>query len=155
MIVRRCCILKYNKRNLKAFTLLETLVALFVISLSVLVIQGMTKLISQELDSIRKSDDREWQNFCNLLRREFEGAKLDNVQDNFLYLMTDNGVRRYGVKVGSDDFRKTNAGGQGYHPLIFGVSSSVISVQQNIVTIRLIFRKGDERLFIYAFSSAK
>ena len=147
--------MKYSKRNLKAFTLLETLVALFVISLSVLVMQGMTRLISQELDSIRKSDDREWQNFCNLLRREFEGAKLDNVQDNFLYLMTDNGVRRYGVKAGSDDFRKTNAGGQGYHPLIYGISSSVISVQQNIVAIRLIFRKGDERLFIYAFSSAK
>lgn len=151
----RCCVLKCYKRNLKAFTLLETLVALFVISLSVLVMQAMTTLISQEFKNIRKSDEREWQNFCNLLRQEFEGAKLDNVQDNFLYLMTDNGIRRYGVKAGSDDFRKTNAGGQGYHPLIFGISSSVISVQKNIVVIRLIFRKGDERLFIYALSSVK
>lgn len=143
--------MKCYKKPLKAFTLLETLVALLAISLSVLVLQGMTTLISQEFDSIRKSDERDWQNFCNLLRREFEGAALDKVEDDLLYVTTDNGIRRYGVKIGSDDFRKTNATGQGYHPLIFGVSSCQISVKKNIVEMRLIFKKGDERLFIYAF----
>lgn len=143
--------MKCYKKRLKAFTLLETLVALLAISLSALVLQGMTTLLTQEFGRIRTSDEREWQNFCNLLRREFEGVELDKVQDNFLYVTTDNGTRRYGVKVGSDDFRKTNAVGQGYHPLIYGVLSSHISVQKNIVEIRLRFRKGDERLFIYPF----
>lgn len=151
MKVGRCYVLRCYTKRLKAFTLLETLVALLAISLSALVLQGMTTLLTQEFDSIRKSDEREWQNFCNLLRREFEGVQLDKVQDNFLYVTTDNGTRRYGVKSGSDDFRKTNAIGKGYHPLIFGISASHISVKKNIVQIQLRFKKGDERLFIYAF----
>ncbi|WP_243992937.1 competence type IV pilus minor pilin ComGF [Pseudolactococcus carnosus] len=143
------------KKYLKAFTLLESLVALLSISLSVLVIQGMTHLIVQEVAVIRQSRENEWQIFCNLLRREFETTRLEKVSQNFLYVSTEKGSRRYGMKAGADDFRKTNASGQGYQPLIFGVSSVVISAQKQIVTIKLTFKKGDERTFIYAFSKSE
>ena len=144
--------MNYYKKYLKAFTLLESLVALLSVSLSVLVIQGMTHLIVQEVATIRQSRENEWQIFCNLLRREFETTRLEKVSQNFLYVRTENGSRRYGMKAGADDFRKTNAAGQGYQPLIFGVSSVIISAKQQVVTIKLTFKKGDERTFIYAFS---
>ncbi|CCK19338.1 hypothetical protein BN193_03930 [Lactococcus raffinolactis 4877] len=37
--------------------------ALLSISLSMLVIQGMTILVTQEFKAIRQSDDKNWQNF--------------------------------------------------------------------------------------------
>ncbi|GHU36963.1 competence protein ComGF [Bacilli bacterium] len=120
-----------------------------------LVIQGMTVLISQEFEVIRQSDEKNWQNFTNLLRRELESAELDKVSDNFLYVTTPKGGLRFGVRAGADDFRKTNAQGQGYQPMIYGVSAAEISNEGNLVTIHLKFSKGGERTFIYAFSNVK
>lgn len=147
--------MRFYKKRLKAFTLLECLVALLSISLSMLVIQGMTGLISQELKVIRQSDDKNWQNFSNLLRREFEQTELDKVTQNFLYVNTPSGPKRFGMVAGADDFRKTNGQGQGYQPMIYGVSSVQISNAGNVVTIHLKFSKGGERTFIYAFSNVK
>ena len=45
---RWCCM--WNKGRVKAFTLLEALVALLVLSGGVLVFQGLTKLLHAELD---------------------------------------------------------------------------------------------------------
>ena len=147
--------MKFCKKRLRAFTLLECLVALLSISLSMLVIQGMTVLVTQEFKAIRQSDDKNWQNFSNLLRRELENAELDKVTKYFLYVQTPNGSRRFGMKTGSDDFRKTNEQGQGYQPMIYEVSSAEFSNDGNVVTIHITFSKGGERRFIYAFSNVK
>ena len=147
--------MKFYKRCLRAFTLLECLVALLSISLSMLVIQGMTILVTQEFKAIRQSDDKNWQNFSNLLRRELENAELDKVTRRYLYVTTPDGPRRFGMKTGSDDFRKTNEQGQGYQPMIYGVSSAEISNDGDVVTIHMKFSKGGERKFIYAFSNVK
>ncbi|GAB2021154.1 competence type IV pilus minor pilin ComGF [Pseudolactococcus yaeyamensis] len=120
-----------------------------------LVIQGMTELIAQEFKAIRQSDDKNWQNFSNLLRRELERAEFYKVSDNFLYVNTPKGELRFGVRGGADDFRKTNAQGQGYQPMIYEVSSADISNVGNLVTIHMKFSKGGERTFIYAFSNVK
>ena len=116
---------------------------------------GMTVLVTQEFKAIRQSDDKNWQNFSNLLRRELENAELDKVTKYFLYVQTPNGSRRFGMKTGSDDFRKTNEQGQGYQPMIYGVSSAEFSNDGNVVTIHITFSKGGERRFIYAFSNVK
>lgn len=120
-----------------------------------LVIQGMTILVTQEFKAIRQSDDKNWQNFSNLLRRELENAELDKVTRRYLYVTTPNGPRRFGMKTGSDDFRKTNEQGQGYQPMIYGVSSAEISNDGDVVTIHMKFSRGGERKFIYAFSNVK
>lgn len=149
--------MKFYKKRLRAFTLLECLVALLSISMSALVIQGMTQLINQEIKMMRQSDDKNWQNFTNLLRRELENTEFDRVSDDFLYVKTSTGaadIWRFGV-VGADDFRKTNEQGQGYQPMIFGVASAEISNHKNVVTIRLTFKKGGEKIFIYAFPNGK
>jgi competence protein ComGF len=123
--------------------------------MSVLVIQGMTQLINQEIKSMRNDDEKNWQNFSNLLRRELENAEFDGVSDDFLYVTTASGPLRFGKVMGADDFRKTNEKGQGYQPMIFGVSSAQISNDKNVVTIQMTFSKGGEKTFIYAFSNGK
>jgi competence protein ComGF len=147
--------LKFYKKHLRAFTLLECMVALLSISLTLLVFQSMTALISQEYKAIGQSDEKNWQNFSNLMRRELEQAQLDRVSNHFLYVQTPKGIRRFGVKAGSDDFRKTNEQGQGYHPMIYGVFSAEMSSVDKVVTIRIRFKKGGERTFIYAFPELK
>jgi competence protein ComGF len=74
------------------------MVALLSISLTLLVFQSMTALISQEYKAIGQSDEKNWQNFSNLMRRELEQAQLDRVSNHFLYVQTPKGIRRFGVK---------------------------------------------------------
>ena len=147
--------MKFCKKRLKAFTLLECLVALLSMSMSLLVIQGMTVLITQEFEVIRQSEDKDWQNFSNLLRRELEQAELDRVANHFLYVNTPSGPKRFGMPTGADDFRKTNEKGLGYQPMIYGLSAVEMSKTRHVVTIHLEFSKGGERTFIYAFSNIK
>ena len=144
--------MKFYKKHLRAFTLLECMVALLSISLTLLVFQSMTALISQEYKAIGQSDEKNWQNFSNLMRRELEQAQLDRVSNHFLYVQTPKGIRRFGVKAGSDDFRKTNEQGQGYHPMIYGLVSSQIRQSGQLVQIDLAFEDGLERTFLYDFS---
>lgn len=120
-----------------------------------LVIQGMTVLITQEFEVIRQSEDKDWQNFSNLLRRELEQAELDRVANHFLYVNTPSGPKRFGMPTGADDFRKTNEKGQGYQPMIYGLSAVEMSNASHVVTIHLEFSKGGERTFIYVFSNVK
>ncbi|GFH42459.1 competence protein ComGF [Lactococcus hodotermopsidis] len=147
--------MNYYKKRLKAFTLLECLVALLTIAMSALVIQGMTQLINQDLKIMRNSDEKTWQNFCNLLRRELENTEFDRVENDFLYVKTSSASLRFGNISGADDFRKTNEKGQGYQPMIYDVSSASISNNNKVVTIQLTFNKGGKKTFIYAFSKDK
>lgn len=150
--------MNFCKKHLKAFTLLECLVALLTISLSLLVIQGMTRLLTQEFQVIRLSETRNWQNFSNLMRRELEQTELESVTPQFLYVKTADGVRRFGKGDQEDDFRKTNALGQGYQPMLYGLSEVNMSqsgARGQCITIRFRFKQGGERTFIYGFANGK
>ncbi|GFH41125.1 competence protein ComGF [Lactococcus insecticola] len=131
--------------------MLECLVALLSISMSVLVVQAMTELIAQDFKLMARSDEKNWQNFSNLLRRELETAEFVSVSDGYLHVKTGSDQLRYGWKSGSDDFRKSNENGQGFQPMIFGLSSAEISNDGRIVSIHLTFVKGGERVFFYKF----
>jgi competence protein ComGF len=134
---------------------LECLVALLAISLSLVVMLGMTRLVMQDFTMIERSKEKNWQNFSNLLRREFETATLDRLSDQFLYVKTPHGVRRFGLKPDSDDFRKTDENGLGYQPMLYGLSAVQMSRTQNVVTIHLTFKEGGKKVFIYAFPKDK
>ena len=49
------------------------------------------------------------------------------------------------------DFRKTNADGRGYQPMLFNVKASTISQNKQIVTIQVTLKNGLQRSFVYAF----
>jgi competence protein ComGF len=124
---------------------------LFVLSGSVLVIQGLTKLTHNEVQLLQNQSDADWQSFCAQLRYELDGSHYVKVENNFLYV-TKTDDWRFGYNTG-DDFRKSHANGQGYQPMLHGVAACKISASTDkTVTIRLQLVKGGEKCFIYHFT---
>lgn len=128
--------------------MLECLVALLAISGSVLVISGLTRLLQQQMAEEQMNQQKDWQIFCEQMRGELKGTKLDDVSQNFLYI-TKNKVLRYGL-VGND-FRKTDAHGKGYQPMLLGIKSCQIRDNMGLVKIIITFDSGGKRTFVYKF----
>ena len=139
-----------RKIRLRAFTLLESLVALLVISGSILVYQGLTQSISSNVHYLSANQEEKWLLFSQQLRSELAGCQLNKVADNKLYVSKGNQQLAYGLSK-ADDFRKTNADGRGYQPMLFNVKSSTISQKSQIVTIQVTLKNGLQRSFVYAF----
>jgi competence protein ComGF len=133
-----------------AFTLLECLVALLVIAGSVSLYQGLTKVVASHSRAL--ADDRrdQWLVFSQQFRMELEGSTLVKVEPHRLYVLKQGQVLAFG-KHRADDFRKTNARGQGYQPMLFQVASATFEQENDLVILRLTFDNGLERSFVYAF----
>jgi hypothetical protein len=86
------------------------------------VIEGLSKLIAHEVRYQERHVEKQWLLFCDQLRAEWEGASLDRVDSGKLYLTKGEKSLAFGKSV-ADDFRKTNANGQGYQPMLYKVYS--------------------------------
>lgn len=136
--------------KLPAFSLLECLVALLVIAGSVQLYQGLTKVLSSQVHYLVNNRQEDWLLFCQQLQTELEGTTLTKVAHNKLYVKKVNQALAFGQS-SKDDFRKTNADGRGYQPMLFGLKSSAISQENNRVIINLTFDNGMKRSLVYAF----
>ncbi|CQR23994.1 competence protein ComGF [Streptococcus varani] len=135
----------------KAFTLVECLVALVILSGGLLVFDGLSKLLSQEVHYHSQAKQKDWLVFSQQLRIELEETRLIRVENNRLYVDKNGQALAFG-QLKSDDFRKTNDKGQGYQPMIYGLTSSQISQSGQLIRIDLFFDDGLERTFLYDFS---
>lgn len=99
---------------------------------------------------IRQQENQDWLLFVQQMEAELEGCQLVKVEGNKLYVKQDNQDLAFGISNASD-FRKTNADGRGYQPMLFGLKSSTISQKNQIVTIEVILKNGLQRSFVYAF----
>lgn len=142
--------LKRSKR-LAAFTLLECLVALVILSGGLLVFDGLSKLLRQEVHYHNQAKQKDWLVFSQQLRIELEETRLVRVENNRLYVDKNGQALAFG-QLKSHDFRKTNDKGQGYQPMIYGLTSSQISQSGQLIRIDLFFDDGLERTFLYDFS---
>ena len=97
--------------KVKAFTLLETLVALLVLSGGILVFQAMTQLLSSELHQQENNQQQEWLLFADQLETELSRSQFDKVEDNKIYIRQDGRDLALGKSKG-DDFRKTDKNSQ-------------------------------------------
>ncbi|MDO5079007.1 MAG: competence type IV pilus minor pilin ComGF [Streptococcus minor] len=141
-------------KQLAAFTLLECLVALLVLSGGLLVFDGLSRLMRQEVDYQTQSRQKDWLVFSEQLRTELETTRLVKVENNCLYVDKKGQALAFGQSK-SDDFRKTNNKGQGYQPMVYGVSTSNISQTEQLVRIDVVFEDGLERTFLYDFSEKR
>lgn len=143
----------WTKTRMRAFTLLECLVALLVIAGSIQVYQGLTLVLTQNIKQVRDQERQDWLLFVQQMEGELEGSQLVKVTDNKLYVKQANQELAFGLaKAG--DFRKTNADGRGYQPLLFDVRDSQIYQDKQQVTIQLSLKNGLQRSFVYAFEEA-
>ena len=74
MVQRSCWILKSSK--VRAFTLLESLIALIVISGGLLLFQAMSQLLISEVRYQQQSEQKEWLLFVDQLEAELERSQF-------------------------------------------------------------------------------
>ena len=143
-----------KNRKIRAFTLLESLVALIVISGSLLLFQAMSQLLISEVRYQQQSEQKEWLLFVDQLEAELEKSQFEKVEGNRLYMKQDGKDIAIG-KSRSDDFRKTDSSGRGYQPMVYGLKSAQITEGNQLVRFRFQFQKGLEREFIYHVEKEK
>ena len=137
-------------RKVEAFTLLECLVALVVISGGLLLFQTMSQYVSQQLVLVTQNEKEDWFIFAQQLRNEFSESQLEKVADNKIYLQKTGQDLAIGLSK-SGDIRKTDAHGKGYQPMLFHVTSFQVSQEGRRIWIRLQQKGGPERRFCYDF----
>lgn len=146
MVQNSCWQSKSHK--VKAFTLLESLLALLVISGGLLLFQAMSQLLISEVRYQQQSEQKEWLLFVDQLEAELDRSQFEKVEGNRFYMKQDGKDIAIG-KSKSDDFRKTDASGRGYQPMVYGLKSAQITEDNQLVHFRFQFQKGLEREFIY------
>lgn len=142
-----------KSRQVAAFTLIECLLALLVLSGGVLIFDGLTRLVGQEVGYQSNHEERNWLVFAHQLRAELEGTEFVKVENNRLYIKKGTQQLAFG-KSRADDFRKTNDKGQGYQPMLYHLESAKIRQIDQMIEIDLVFQNGLERTFVYAFETA-
>lgn len=141
------------KFRTRAFSLLESLLALFVISTSLLVIQQLSRLLAQEVRAEQRSIEKDWQIFDAQLRAELDEGTFEKLENNFLYFKKGGQDFRFGKAERGDDFRKTDGRGLGYQPMIHVLRAAKIEQSGRKISIRLDFEKGGQKIFLYQLSS--
>ena len=145
---------RFKISRVRAFTLLESLVALIVISGSLLLFQSMSQLLVSEVRYQQKSEQKEWLLFVDQLEAELNRTQFEKVENDRLYLKQDGKSISMG-KSKSNDFRKTDASGRGYQPMIYGLKSARIQEKGQELHFHFQFEKGLEREFIYRVEKEK
>ena len=145
---------RFKTSRVRAFTLLESLVALIVISGSLLLFQSMSRLLVSEVRYQQRSEQKEWLLFVDHLEAELSRARFEKVENDRLYLKQDGKPISMG-KSRQDDFRKTDASGHGYQPMVYGLKSAHIYQKGQNVHFNFQFEKGLEREFIYRVEKEK
>ena len=145
---------RFKISRVRAFTLLESLVALIVISGSLLLFQSMSQLLVSEVRYQQKSEQKEWLLFVDQLEAELNRTQFEKVENDRLYIKQDGKSISMG-KSKSNDFRKTDASGRGYQPMVYGLKSAQITEDNQLVRFRFQFQKGLEREFIYRVEKEK
>ena len=145
---------QFKTSRVRAFTLLESLVALIVISGSLLLFQSMSQLLVSEVRYQQKSEQKEWLLFVDQLEAELNRAQFEKVENDRLYLKQDGKPISMG-KSRSNDFRKTDASGRGYQPMVYGLKLAHIYQKGQNVHFNFQFEKGLEREFIYRVEKEK
>ena len=145
---------RFKISRVRAFTLLESLVALIVISGSLLLFQSMSQLLVSEVRYQQKSEQKEWLLFVDQLEAELNRAQFEKVENDRLYLKQEGKPISMG-KSKSNDFRKTDASGRGYQPMVYGLKSARIYQEGQVVHFHFHFDKGLEREFIYRVEKEK
>ncbi|MEY8463438.1 competence type IV pilus minor pilin ComGF [Streptococcus merionis] len=137
------------KTRLKAFTLLECLLALLVISSSLLVFDGLSRHLAQDVVYQATNPTKDWLVFSEQLRQELDQSRLVKVENNHLYVKKGEQELAF-AQSKKNDFRKTNWSGQGYQPMIQNLKMSSISESDGLIHIKLVFESGLEKEFVHA-----
>lgn len=140
----------YHPR-LQAFTLLEALVALLVISGSCLLFQALTLLLFQDIRYQERASNQDWLLFTAHMEQEFLEAHFDAVSDHEIYLDQKGKGQKIAYWPKQAEIRKTGGRNQnqGSQTLLFGVQSMEVEERSGLVQLRAVLADGKERKWVY------
>lgn len=136
------------KTRVRAFTLLEALVALIVISGGLLLFRSMTQLLAAEVHYQNQRVEKDWLLFANQLDQELARSEFIKVEDNRVYVKQGTSQIALGMSR-ADDFRKTNDRGQGYQPMVKGLKTATVQQDGALLRFHFQFEQGLERDYVY------
>lgn len=136
--------------RVKAFTLLECLVALLVIASSLLVFEGLSRNLAPEMTYQATHPAKDWLVFTEQFRQELDQSRLVRTDHNRVYVTKKGQELAFGLSQ-KGDFRKTNWSGQGYQPMLMGLKSVRTSETNGQLNWVFAFESGLEREFVYVF----
>ncbi len=141
----------FCRPRLRAFTLLEALVALLVISGSCLLFQALTLLLFQDIRYQERASTQDWLLFTAHMEQELLAAHFDTVSDHEIYL----DQKGKGQKIASwpkkKEIRKTGGRNQnqGSQTLLFGVESLEVEEQEGLIQLKVVLADEKEREWVY------
>ncbi|CAM4108063.1 competence type IV pilus minor pilin ComGF [Streptococcus penaeicida] len=138
------------KNKMPAFTLVESLLALIVITGMLLVYQGLSRSVFSHMAYLRENDQDKWLLFSQQFRAECMGAHFRELRNGRLYIEKEGKEVAFGF-TDKKDFRKASANWHGYHPLLLNLADVNMVEKDKRVTIKLYWPSGLERTFIYDF----
>lgn len=113
-----------------------------------MIVIGLTKLESKLILELKNVSTIEWIRFSNLLDIELDDADLIKVEENRLFVEqhdeSENKIVSFGCSKSAKktDFRKMNADGLGYQPMLMNVKEVIIIQENDLVKIEVILKDG-------------
>ncbi|MBS7577271.1 MULTISPECIES: ComGF family competence protein [unclassified Enterococcus] len=109
---------------------------------------GLTKLEAKVISEFKNVSAADWVRFSNLLDIELQDARLIKVEENQLFVVKNSDNNQQIISFGSSrsgngtDFRKMNAEGLGYQPMLMNVKQVMITQNAALIKIEVILKDG-------------
>jgi len=117
---------------------------------AVLVVNGLSRLFSQEIHRAQNNQDADWQLFALQMRDELVAAKIEEKtsQDQLFLRKGEQGLR-FEKSPKTSDFRKSAEDGRGHQVMLSGIQSVQIEKLPKELKIHFQFEKGGKKTFYY------
>lgn len=125
----------------KAFTLLETLVALFVFILGVDLMQTELKQVKQVVQATFVEEDIRWHLAVHQLDHFIAGAVYERQQNNKIYFYQPNRQKHYRIEPYKNMIRLAGTK-QGHMPLLLGVKHATLSYHKPFIQVTVTALSG-------------
>ena len=112
--------------------------------------KGLTTVLVSNVGQVKQQESQDWLLFVQQMGQELRLSVGKGRGEQTLCQSRIIKTPLFGLS-SATDFRKTNADGRGYQPMLFNVKASTISQNNQIVTIQVTLKNGLQRSFVYAF----
>ena len=140
---------RYIRLRFRAFTLLEVMVALLVISGGIILFQLLSQNLTSQLKVQMESPETKWVLLASQLETELSKGDWVKVENNQIYYRDGKDIRRLAFYKKRGDLRKTDQWGQGYAPLVYGLEDFQVESAGKDVLLTFRFKGGLERRLLF------
>lgn len=140
--------------NDKGFTLIEALISLFVVSLSLFLLNSLVLNIQTFVPKIDHQKQTEWHVFLHQLPYEIEGYQLEYITNKELLFVSEEGFKIYIYLRNGRVVKQINF--EGHQPLLMDVKSiEYQTYEENQIKVNVEFLTGEQYTAIIPINEKK